>query len=371
MDSILTYLRALLALAARPRRERSGVIHTVVVIQTMKMGDMVCTTPLFRALKTHLPHVRIVLLCDRLGAEVIRGNPDVDRTILFNGARNFSGALKTVTTEAPDVGIMVGPDPTGLALLACSHARMIIAPMIRNGVSPYETGWYRLMRYFVVTRPHHMGSYAPREYLRLLEPLGIDTSDTTKHLVYSSTAGERVRVLLDTFQGRTIGIVPSAGNRIKEWPPERFAAVANHCAKTHNARIVLLGGPNDPAGKTCAALIDPSVPVVNLSGFLTIEELKAVIAKLDLLVAADTGPIYIAEAFGVPTVDIVGPVDEREQPPQGERHVVVVPPGPRTPQLQVLNARATDRAEARRQAESITVPMVTAAVDALIAKVKN
>ena len=34
-----------------------------------------------------------------------------------------------------------------------------------------------------------------------------------------------------------------------------------------------------------------------------------------LFISVDTGPIYIAEAFNVPTVDIVGPVDENVQPP--------------------------------------------------------
>jgi len=44
---------------------------------------------------------------------------------------------------------------------------------------------------------------------------------------------------------------------------------------------------------------------------------------MSLYVSADTGPIYIAEAFNVPTIDITGPVNENEQPPQGEKHKIV------------------------------------------------
>jgi ADP-heptose:LPS heptosyltransferase len=72
----------------------------------------------------------------------------------------------------------------------------------------------------------------------------------------------------------------------------------------------------------------------------------------------DTGPIYVAEAFGTPTVDIVGPVDEREQPPIGQKHRVVVPPERRIPALHIMNAHGYDRKEARRQSEAITTAMV-------------
>lgn len=93
----------------------------------------------------------------------------------------------------------------------------------------------------------------------------------------------------------------------------------------------------------------------------SIDELKALIAQAGLFVAVDTGPVYIAEAFGTPTVDIVGPMDEREQPPRGEIHLVVVPPAPRTPQLHIMNARVYNEEEVRRQTESISVEMVAGA----------
>jgi ADP-heptose:LPS heptosyltransferase len=97
----------------------------------------------------------------------------------------------------------------------------------------------------------------------------------------------------------------------------------------------------------------------------SLEELKAAIQRLDLFTSADTGPLYIAEAFNVATVDIIGPIDEREQPPIGPRHKVVVAPRQR-PQLSVMNARIYDVREARRQVDTITIPMVEAAIEELL-----
>ncbi len=104
--------------------------------------------------------------------------------------------------------------------------------------------------------------------------------------------------------------------------------------------------------------------VIDLSQKLSIEELKALIAALKLFISVDTGPIYIAEALGVATVDIVGPMDEREQPPHGERHRVVV--AQRTqPAVHIMNASMVDIAEARRQTDAITPAMVLKAVEEL------
>ena len=105
--------------------------------------------------------------------------------------------------------------------------------------------------------------------------------------------------------------------------------------------------------------------IIDASEQMSLDELKALIARATLFVSVDTGPLYIAEAFDVPTVDIVGPVDERVQPPTGPRHTVVVPLRERA-QLYIMNARVYDEVEARRQTESISVEQVCAAIDTLI-----
>ena len=87
--------------------------------------------------------------------------------------------------------------------------------------------------------------------------------------------------------------------------------------------------------------------------------------------SVDRGPLYIAEAFGVPTVDIVGPVDEREQPPIDVRHVVVVPEGRRRAELHVMNGRVYDAAEARRQVVAISVEQVTRSIDELMRRLTS
>jgi len=110
--------------------------------------------------------------------------------------------------------------------------------------------------------------------------------------------------------------------------------------------------------------------IINVLNKFSLNELKAFISKLNLFISVDTGPIYIAEAFGVPTVDIVGPMDEREQPPIGEKHKIVV--SKRTkPELHVMNARVYNEKEALKQINDITSDMVIKEINDIISEIKK
>lgn len=359
------FVRAFLSLLFRSRNKVVLPVRTVVVIQNMKMGDMVCTTPLFNALKKNSTGVRVVVCGDAVNEELLKGHPSVDRYIRFVHA-DIPSVIHALKSESIDVGLTPGPDALAVAVLALSGARSIVAPRVMGGESPYEGRWYKLLRRFVITATHTMGMYAPREYLRLLEPLSIHTDDTSKTLHVSNESDAKASTILGEHSF-FVGISPAAGNKIKQWPAERFARVADFLVEQHGARIVVFGSKGDSEEiDTMLRSMNHRDAAIELRGKAGIEELKAVSKRLSLFISADTGPIYIAEAFGVPTVDIVGPVDEREQPPHGPQNVVLVPEPPRVPQLHVLDARSYDPVEARRQAESVSVERVIEAVDTLL-----
>lgn len=124
--------------------------------------------------------------------------------------------------------------------------------------------------------------------------------------------------------------------------------MATRLWKEYSANIIITGGARDREEvREMLSFTPPDVPLINTSEKFSINGFKALISKMNLFISVDTGPIYIAEAFGVPTIDIVGPMDEREQPPVGPKNLVVVPPGPRIPQLHIMNARIYDKKKPR------------------------
>lgn len=341
----------------------------ILIVQLAKLGDMVCTTPVFRALKKHYPECKVYVLGDRVNEELLKGNTDVDEYIVYE--KNIFGSISRLRSKDIDVACITGPSPEILAMLYLSGIPLIIAPKIEHGFSPQETRVYKMLRRFVEMVPHHMGHYAPREYLRLLMPIGIFESDTTKHLVFSGEARKKVERFfcengLDLRRDFLVGIFPSTGYAIKRWPAKHFASVADYLIERYNAVVIIPGSEEDRA--QCEEMLGHMAHNKKaLSGVkkFSLDELKAFVANLKLFISVDTGPVYIAEAFGVPTIDIVGPMDDREQPPVGEKHRVVKVER-KEPQLHVMNTSLFDYTEAIRQRDGITVEMVTKAVDELL-----
>ncbi|MDO8676877.1 MAG: glycosyltransferase family 39 protein [Candidatus Azambacteria bacterium] len=345
----------------------------ILIAHSGKLGDMVCATPMFRAIKKVYPNAKITVMGNRVNRELLGGNPDIDVYLVC--PVGFSDLLKTVKKEKFDFACVTSPNFTALAALYLADIPLITAPIIENGFSPYETRAYKILRNFVTTKSHRMGNYAAREYLRLLEPIGIFSKDTKKHLYFSEAAMKSAEAFLakngiSSDSDFIVGITPSAGDKIKEWPRDRFAKLADYIYRKYRAKIIIIGGPGDIEVDEMVSFLAKDTKFINAKELFDIEQLKALVSKLHLFISVDTGPIYIAEAFNVPTVDIVGPVDENEQPPVGEFHKIVVAQRLK-PALHIMNVRVYDVKEARRQTESITVEMVIKELDNLIKNLQN
>jgi len=353
-------------------RTKPKEIATVIVVLTGKLGDVVCGTPVLRALRIHIPKAQIVLAGDGTLQKTL-----LEHSHLFDAYCDLSekGVLKNIRSFHANAACVTGPSFVPSALLYLAGIPLITAPVVMNGFSPAETRLYKILQKLLLCFPLEKGAYMPRERLRALEALGIHTDDTKKQLGFSDEAKLRI----DTFfreqkiekRDFLIGISTSAGNRIKEWPIERFVEIVDYLMSTYKVKVVVFGGKDDSA--RVDLVINGSrykESLVNTQGLFSLDELKACMSRLALFISVDTGPIYIAEAFSVPTIDIIGPMDEHEQPPRGALHRVIVPQRTK-PELSVLNARMYNREEAQRQTESITSAMVIEEIDSLLAVLKK
>lgn len=347
---------------------------SVVIIQGAQMGDMVCTTPMFRAVKERYPQAKLTVIGNAINKETLKGNPDVDTYIVWTD--EISKLIPVVRELNADFGCSTSPQFLALALLYLAGVKVIAVPKIANGWSPYETRPYKLLRLLVTPVLHMMRQYVPRQHLRLLEPIGIVTESTKKY-VYSTPEGDaKARSFADVLKSKyplTVVILPGAGNKIKEWPTERFAEVVNYVIEKYNAGVFICG--TDATRKEADLLlagIRKTDHVVDLTGKTNIDEAKAFYKYVDLVVAVDTGPMFFAEAHGTATVDIAGNIDENEQAPNdGKLHLVVVPPNRGDPEVLTMNARMINFARATEQIRSVTVPMVTAVIDTVVPRIER
>lgn len=159
-------------------------------------------------------------------------------------------------------------------------------------------------------------------WLRLLEHLGKKVSDRQPRLELSSDEeifGKEYLAKLRIGNGDlVIGIHPGARFRVRQWGKVNFRAVGEKLAAQQPAKILWFQDPNE---KTQDDLPPSFVPVA-----LPLRQFMAVLARCNLLVCNDSGPMHIATGLSVPVVGVFGPGEPNWWGPLGEQNKVVINP---------------------------------------------
>ncbi|MDQ2834885.1 MAG: glycosyl transferase [Acidobacteriota bacterium] len=114
-------------------------------------------------------------------------------------------------------------------------------------------------------------------------------------------------------------LAPTAGWGGKQWPADRFGALAAKLAHAGIRTFVNASSPGDPlalkvvAGSHNAATLIPS----------SLPQMIALLRRAALVIAGDTGPLHLAAALERPVVALFGPTDPARTGPRNTRAVVL------------------------------------------------
>ncbi|MGH0031794.1 MAG: glycosyltransferase family 9 protein, partial [Myxococcota bacterium] len=145
--------------------------------------------------------------------------------------------------------------------------------------------------------------------LELLRPLDIDGSDARPRIVVPEAARAFARASLPEA-GRRVALHPgvSGFGAIKQWAPERFAALARVLHGERGATSLVTWGPGERelAESVVAASGDAAVLAPETRSLM---DLAALYETCEVVVGGDTGPLHLAAALGIPVVGLYGPKD--------------------------------------------------------------
>ena len=291
----------------------------VLLFRLERIGDFLMTLGAIRAVRTRLPEAELHLVVGGWNAPLAHCMRAIDAVETLDVpwlSRERPGSTLPATAAQSaawrrrgyDLGINFEPDIRSNALLAASGARR------RIGYASGGGGGF-LTDALDYDRTIHSAANAQRLVDRALPAeryTPAPVASSRMEFLIPSAARETAERLLAANDGRgpLIGINPGAGRLIKEWPPERFAAVAVALAAGNRATIVLLGGEGDRRQAELVRRALPSdVPLIDLVGHAPLVDLAAVLARLSLLITGDTGPAHLAATVETPVVAIFGPTD--------------------------------------------------------------
>ena len=155
------------------------------------------------------------------------------------------------------------------------------------------------------------GRHAARWYAQPLSALGI--ADDADPPPLAATSEERLRA--DEWRARLppgfLALHPGSGAPAKNWPADRFAALAR--ALSPGRDWLLVCGPADEEAAAVLAREPGALAVRELP----LRVLGALLAQAGRFVGNDSGVTHLAAAFGARTLALFGPTDPAQWAPVG------------------------------------------------------
>ena len=360
-------------------------LRSILVFKQRHIGDVLLSTPVFRALRASFPSASLTAVVNEGTQEMLTGNPDVDRIVVFRRSRREAGGaarwreearfLREIRSVRPHLAVQLTEGDRGALLSLLSGARH------RVGVASVRPGLFGKRWIFTSLCP------APSPYrhavlrdLDVLAAAGILPSDLSLRFPFSGRDREeaiRKAVRAGLPEGSPFAVLqPTSRWAFKCWTEEGMAGIAGHLFRK-GVFPVVTSGP-DPGEAAMAERIHLRAASCGalLAGTLSLKELGALIASARLFLGVDSAPMHIAAAVGTPTVALFGPTGAYNWAPwegidwgftaensAGTRHVG----------RHIVVQKDRDRlrrglAEGRRNAgmEEITLEEVEEAVDRLL-----
>jgi heptosyltransferase-2 len=291
------------------------------------VGDAVMATPALRALRAAYPRARICVEGRPVLAGLLRGLPHFDE-FLPDPGRGLAGALaraRALRARRFDWALLL-PDSPRAALGPCL-ARV-----------PRRVGYARdPLRRALLTEAlppprDAAGDRLPipmvERYLRLTRHLGCADRGLFEELVVDPQVAASLDADLErrgvSRDEPVLAVTPGAGfGPSKLWPPAHFARACDLLARRFGLRPVLAPAPNEVGIARAVAELATERVVCRLDPTVSLEELKALVARARLVLSNDTGPRHVAVALGRPVVVLMGPTDPRHTAVNLERQRVL------------------------------------------------
>jgi heptosyltransferase II len=319
--------------------------QSVLVAQTIYLGDLVLTLPLLSALHRAYPGARIDALVHKGLAGVVEGHPAVTCVHSFDKEgihRGMSGVVRLsreLRRYAYDVAIVLpgslrtalvpflagipvrigGDSGTGLLMF---EDMLTFPEEIRKSPGAFPIlhierlaralGRRRSVITSLFTDVVSLDRALPVawRHLQLLAPLGI-RADVRSPLEFSLAASQEdsdaVARLVGSHEGGSIiGLAPGSAWPTKRWPSANFVALA-HGLVAAGKTVAIVGGDGDAV---LASEIEAAVgkdAVINGCGTLSVRKTAELLRLCTVLVTNDSAPAHICRAVGTPCITLLGP----------------------------------------------------------------
>ena len=299
--------------AARPQ--------SICLLRLSALGDVTHVLPLVRTLRAAWPEVALTWVIGRGEQKLLEGLPGV--TFLVYDKKTGLAGMRALRRELAGRRF-----DALLQMQVAARANLLSAFLPARRRIGYDRARSKdLHGLFINERiPDRPGIHVLDALGSFCEPLGLRQTEVAWDLPVPEDAHAWARAQWPDDGVPTLAISPCSSHALRNWRAERYAAVADH-ARDQGWRVALLGGRSalerDTADAILAAMRPPAQAdgagaVLDLVGKDTLKQLPALLARADLLMTPDSGPMHIANAMGTKVLGLHAASNPRRSGPYSD-----------------------------------------------------
>lgn len=287
-------------------------VQRLLVIRLDNIGDMVMLSPALRTLRTHLPKTHITLMASPAGSQVAPLLPWVDEVMTLRPVwQDASGTMPLDPVRELNLAKNLRDRHFDAAIIFTSFSQSPYPPAyicylagipIRLGQSKEFAG--SILSHWTKSLPDQ--AHQADRSLFLLESVGLTAIKRHLELRIPDEIQENSDRLLQRIglgpDRPFIVLAPGASCAARRYDPARYARVARRLVDTLGWKVIVVG--SDREVELCQPILESDSQgfIISLVGQTSIPELAAIIKRASLVIANDSGPMHIADAFLRPMV---------------------------------------------------------------------
>lgn len=293
----------------------------VCLILLSGIGDVVHGLPLVNALKRDDPERHVTWIVQPTPGALLDPHPAVDEVVVFDRHAGVKGVL--------DLWRALRGRRFDVILNATIYFKSVFPLCMARAGTRVGFDRDRAADLTWLLHDRRMPPRGPRHrqdmYLELVEELGVDPRPLRWRVTLTDEERRARRRFFEQLGAeRVAGIVTTSAMTPKDWPVERFSALATRLERDFGYRVVLLGGPGARERNRARRIAQETAADVVWALGPKLRRLVYLVDGCDLLVAPDTGPLHIARALETPVVGLYGHTDPHRAGPYGRYGELVV-----------------------------------------------
>jgi lipopolysaccharide heptosyltransferase I len=273
----------------------------IAIIKPSALGDIVHSLPVLTALRRRFPQAHICWIVNRSYEPLLQGHPHLDETLPFDrrvmragwwrGTRAALAFVRDLRRRRFDLVIdLQGLFRSGVMAVLTGASNRIGLGSSREGAALFYSHTVGVPRIDMI--------HAVDRYWEVVEALGCGDGPKEFHVPQPESARAWAEATLHGLPKPWL--MMGVGSRwvTKRWPPQHFGVLIRQAQARFGGAAIFVGGGGDEAQLAEEVRTGLEGPALNLSGHTSIPQLVAVLARADVMVANDTGPLHLAAALG-------------------------------------------------------------------------